>query len=95
MKIEGAGIGLRHQHFQQVPLLSWELTAYLGTAAELILSVLLVLGLLSRLTAVTLFMFNIMVVVSYPVLWKGGFFDHKLWVCVVSNFDIWRRKTLY
>lgn len=63
----------------QVPLIPWELAAYLGTAAELILPVLLVLGLATRLSALALFIFNIIAVVSYPVVWAGGYFDHKLW----------------
>ncbi|SMN16144.1 INTEGRAL MEMBRANE PROTEIN (Rhomboid family) [uncultured Candidatus Thioglobus sp.] len=63
----------------QVPFLPWELAAYLGTAAELILPVFLVLGLATRLVAVKLFFFNIVAVVSYPVIWQGGFYDHKLW----------------
>ncbi len=62
-----------------VPLIPWELAAYLATAAELVLPVLLVLGLATRLSALALFLFNIIAVVSYPVLWEGGYYDHKLW----------------
>jgi putative oxidoreductase len=35
----------------QVPLIPWELAAYLGTAAELILPIFLVVGLATRLMA--------------------------------------------
>jgi putative oxidoreductase len=63
----------------QVPIIPWEFAAYLATAAEIILPILLLLGLASRLIASKLFLFNIMAVVSYPVLWNGGFYDHKLW----------------
>jgi putative oxidoreductase len=63
----------------QVPIIPWEFAAYLATAAEIILPILLLLGLASRLVASKLFLFNIMAVVSYPVLWNGGFYDHKLW----------------
>ncbi|MBA5248491.1 MAG: DoxX family protein [Gammaproteobacteria bacterium] len=62
-----------------VPFIPWELAAYLGTVAELVLPVLLVLGLATRLSALALFLFNIIAVVSYPVLWEGGYYDHKLW----------------
>ncbi|BAS67490.1 DoxX family protein [Bathymodiolus septemdierum thioautotrophic gill symbiont] len=62
-----------------VPLIPWELAAYLGTAAELFLPILLLLGLATRLSALALFAFNIVAVVSYPILWEGGFYDHKLW----------------
>ncbi len=63
----------------QVPLLPWQLAAYMGTAAELILPVFLVLGLFTRPMALVLFVFNIIAVVSYPLLWEKGFFDHQLW----------------
>lgn len=63
----------------QVPLLPWEMAAYMGTAAELILPPLLILGLMSRGVASVLFVFNIIAVISYPVLWDGGFWDHQLW----------------
>ncbi len=63
----------------QVPLIPWQLAAYMGTAAELILPAFLVLGLFTRPMALVLFVFNIIAVVSYPLLWEKGFFDHQLW----------------
>ncbi|MEI8593940.1 DoxX family protein [Photobacterium sp. Hal280] len=63
----------------QVPLLPWRIAAYLGTATELIVPVFLVLGLLTRPMALLLFVFNILAVVSYPLLWEKGYFDHQLW----------------
>lgn len=63
----------------QVPFLSSQTAAYLGTAAELILPVFLALGLATRLNAAALFAFNIIAVVAYPVIWQNGFYDHKLW----------------
>ncbi|KAA0444653.1 MAG: DoxX family protein [Candidatus Thioglobus sp.] len=63
----------------QVPFLPWEWAAYLGTAAELILPVLLVLGLATRMVALKLFVFNIIAVISYPAIWQSGYYDHKLW----------------
>ena len=71
-----------------VPLLPPVLAAYLGTAIELILPWFLGLGLLGRLTAACLFIYNIIAVISYPDLWPnglwkdfwhGGFTDHKVW----------------
>ncbi len=71
-----------------VPLLAPVVAAYLGTAVELILPWFLGLGLAGRLTAVVLFFYNIVAVVSYPDLWPnglwkdfwhGGFTDHKVW----------------
>jgi putative oxidoreductase len=62
-----------------VPLLPPELAAYLGTAAELSLPVLLVLGLGGRFTALALFLFNIVAVISYPDLSDIGRQDHIYW----------------
>ncbi|UYM18157.1 DoxX family protein [Endozoicomonas euniceicola] len=67
------------QYEYQVPLLSWKIAAYTGTAVELILPVFLTLGLSTRPAALGLFVFNIIAVVSYPVLWEKGFIDHQLW----------------
>ncbi|MFT4836758.1 MAG: putative oxidoreductase [Psychromonas sp.] len=73
----------------QVPFLPWELAAYLGTAAELLLPIFLILGLLTRPMAAILFVFNIMAVVSYPVLWEGGFYDHQLWGLMILINVVW------
>ncbi|WP_028024263.1 DoxX family protein [Enterovibrio calviensis] len=73
----------------QVPVLPWEMAAYLGTAAELILPVFLVLGLLTRPAALALFVFNIVAVVSYPALWDKGFFDHQMWGVMILATMIW------
>ena len=62
-----------------VPLLPPSLAAYLGTAAELGLPVLLALGLGTRFAAVALFVFNIVAVISYPDLSDAGLKDHMLW----------------
>lgn len=63
----------------KVPLLTPHLAAYLGTGGELVLPVVLTLGLLGRLSALKLFALNAMAVISYPAIWEGGFYDHKLW----------------
>jgi putative oxidoreductase len=62
-----------------VPLLPPEVAAMLGTAAELALPVLLVLGLGTRFAAFGLFIFNIIAVASYPDLSDVGLKDHKVW----------------
>ena len=62
-----------------VPLFSPTLAAYLGTAAELCLPVLLVLGLGTRAAALALFVFNIVAVISYPGLGEVGLKDHQYW----------------
>jgi len=73
----------------QVPILPWELAAYMGTAAELILPVFLALGLITRPMAAILFVFNIIAVVSYPVLWEKGFYDHQLWGLMILIVVVW------
>ena len=72
-----------------VPLLPPEIAAYLGTGIELVIPVFLALGLLTRPVAAFLFVYNIMAVVSYPVLWKTGFYDHKLWGLMILINIIW------
>ena len=63
----------------QVPLLSPTLAAYLGTAAELVLPVMLALGLGGRFAAAALFVFNIVAVISYPDLNEVGIMQHQYW----------------
>lgn len=73
----------------QVPLIPWELAAYMGTAAELILPVFLAFGLFTRPMAAILFVFNIIAVVSYPLLWERGFYDHQLWGLMILIVIVW------
>ena len=63
----------------QVPLLSPTIAAVIGTGAELLLPLLLVVGLATRPTAVALFVFNIIAVISYPDISPAGVKDHLLW----------------
>ncbi|MGQ0656657.1 MAG: DoxX family protein [Chromatiales bacterium] len=62
-----------------VPLLPPEVAAYLATAIELGFSVLLALGLAGRFSALVLFVFNIMAVISYPALNAPGLQQHQVW----------------
>lgn len=77
----------------KVPLISPMFAAVSGTAAELILPALLVAGLVSRPTALALFVFNIVAVVSYPDISEAGVKDHMLWgtmILVVAFFGAGR-----
>ena len=67
-----------------VPILPPEMAAYLGTAAELVLPVMLVLGFAGRLTALALFLFNIVAVVSYPDISEAGVKDHVFWGWMIA-----------
>ena len=62
-----------------VPLLSPEIAAYIGTGVEITMPVLLALGLGTRFSALVLFIFNIIAVVSYPTLNEIGIKDHQYW----------------
>ncbi len=66
-------------HEYDVPLLSPEVAAALGTTAELTLPVLLAFGLAGRLAAAALFIFNAVAVISYPGLSLYGQLDHLWW----------------
>jgi putative oxidoreductase len=63
----------------QVPILSPEVAAYLGTATEFVFPVLLAFGLGGRLAAAVLFVFNIVAVISYPGLEAAGIVQHQLY----------------
>lgn len=66
-----------------VPLLPPQVAAYLGTAAEIFLPVLVLLGILTRLSASAFLIFNAIILISYPFLWtqdgKMGLQQHLLW----------------
>lgn len=62
-----------------VPLLPPALAALMGTATELSIPVLFVLGLATRFGAFVLFFFNIIAVVSYAALPDIAIKDHILW----------------
>lgn len=66
-----------------VPLIPSDCAAYLGTAAELVLPILLLLGIGGRLPAFMLFIFNLFAVISYPFLLTAagyaGLMAHFYW----------------
>jgi putative oxidoreductase len=63
----------------QVPVLPFELAAYLGTAAEIVLPLLLMAGLSSRFSALGLFFVNIVAVISLEDIAAAAFAEHVLW----------------
>lgn len=62
-----------------VPILPPHLAALMGTAGELGLSVLLVLGLAGRFAAAGLFILNWVAAISFPDISDLGLRDHVLW----------------
>lgn len=68
-----------------VPVLPPALAAWLATAAELALPVLLVIGLATRLGALGLFVLNYVAVISFPDMGAVGIKDHLLWGVMVAT----------
>ncbi len=62
-----------------VPLLPTDVAAYLGTAVELSIPLLLAAGLGTRFAAIGLFVFNIVAAISYPDLSPAGRDQHLYW----------------
>jgi putative oxidoreductase len=71
-----------------VPILPFELAAYLGTAGELILPVLLVLGLMTRFAAFGLFFVNIVAVISLADIPALAYAEHVLWGVLLAQVVI-------
>lgn len=67
------------QEEYQVPLLSPDTAAYLGTSGELLLPILLAVGLFTRFAAVGLFVINLVAAISLPDLSPIALLQHSLW----------------
>ena len=67
------------QHEYAVPIIPYELAAYMAIAAELTLPILLAFGIAGRISAGALFLFNAMAVISYPTLNAAGIVQHQVW----------------
>jgi putative oxidoreductase len=62
-----------------VPIIPFDVAAYLATGVELAAPVLLLLGLGSRAGALALFVLKFVAVISYPDINIAGVKDHLLW----------------
>lgn len=62
-----------------VPVLPFDVAAYLATGVELVAPVMLVLGFGTRVGAISLFVLNYVASISYPDLNIAGIKDHWLW----------------
>lgn len=70
----------------QVPYLSIELAAQLATFGELVLPVLLALGLLTRISAIGLFIVNVVAVIAYLDISLAAYNLHLVWgVIILAN----------
>lgn len=72
-----------------VPLLPPELAAYMGTAGELGLPVLLVLGLGGRFAALGLSVVNLMAVLSLEEIAPAALMGHQLWGALLAVLALW------
>lgn len=77
-----------------VPFIHFELAAWLGTAGELVLPVLLILGLGSRFAAAGLTVVNIIAVVSLEVIAPAAYTLHILWGILLAQVLLWGAGTL-
>ncbi|TAM85750.1 MAG: DoxX family protein [Candidimonas sp.] len=81
------------ENLYHVPILAPAIAAALGTWVELVTPWLLGLGIAGRVTAMFLFIYNLLAVISYPDLWPHGFWsglanwgdfpDHKVWAMML------------
>lgn len=62
-----------------VPFIPFELAAYLGTAGEILLPIILVLGLASRFGALGLSFVNIIAVISLVEIAPAALYAHVIW----------------
>ncbi len=72
-----------------VPFLPPHFAAYLGTAAELILPLLLLVGFLTSASAIGLFIFNIVAVLSLAEMPHAAFLLHVIWGILIFSLIIW------
>lgn len=73
----------------KVPLLSPPLAALMGTAGELVLPVLLVLGLGGRFAALGLSVVNVVAVLSLEDIAPAALNQHILWGCLLAGLAIY------
>jgi len=73
----------------QVPFLSPALAALAGTAGELVLPVLLVLGLAGRFAALGLFVVNIVAVISLAEVPPVALQQHQFWGTLLLALVLW------
>lgn len=77
------------EHEYQVPLLPPAVAAFVGTATELTLPVLIAIGLATRLSSLALFLFNIVAVYAYGSFLfsddgAAGLQQHILWGALLA-----------
>lgn len=72
-----------------VPFINFELAAWLGTAGELVLPVLIILGIGSRFAAAGLTVVNIVAVVSLEAIAPAAYTLHIVWGLLLAQVLLW------
>ena len=72
-----------------VPLLPTDVAAVMGTAGELVLPVLLVLGLAGRFSALGLFVVNAVAVLSLAEIAPAALQQHQFWGSLLFGLLLW------
>lgn len=73
----------------RVPFLSFEMAAYLGTFSELVLPILLIAGFFTRLSALALFLVNIVAVISLEAIAPAALYLHIIWGVLLAQLSIY------
>ena len=77
-----------------VPVLNFELAAYLATFGELVFPVLLALGLFARKSAIALFIVNYVAVISLEDIPQAAYNLHVIWGLMLLAVIIWGAEKL-
>ena len=72
-----------------VPVLPYELAAYLATIGELVLPTMLVFGIFTRKGAAGIFVINLVAVFSLPDMPEAAFNLHLVWGVLSALIAIW------
>ncbi len=73
----------------KVPLLSPAIAAFMGTAGEMVLPVLLVLGLAGRFSALGLFVVNAVAVIALSEIAPAALQQHVFWGALLAGLAIY------
>lgn len=68
-----------------VPLLNFELAAYLATFGELVFPILLIIGFASRFSAISLSVINIVAVISLEDIATAALYGHVIWGVILLH----------
>jgi putative oxidoreductase len=77
-----------------VPVLNFEVAAYLATFGELVFPVLLALGLFARKSAIALFIVNYVAVISLEDIPQAAYNLHVIWGLMLLAVVIWGAEKL-